>query len=258
MSSSDPTRETQVESGAAEIGRAEYGDYFAEQQTTPTGRWLKRRARQRQQDIIQGFVPDRKSAVLEIGPGFGELTALFLDAGYNDYTVVEPNSAMRTRLAPLGVRTRDYSIPMLDETDESYDVLLLFHVFEHLKDSQEAQLFISEAHRVLRPRGHLCILSPDYLHWQHDFFNGDYSHSNVTTVRRTIQLLHDGGLETVAYAYFSGFVTGPFATCLSMLVRCSLAFTAGNALDSKLYKLKTTLLRSFLIIGRKVTARGNL
>jgi len=232
-------------------GKAEYGSYYADQSSTSVGRWIKHLARQRQFAVIQRFVPDTTSAILEIGPGLGELTTLFLAAGYRDYTVVEPNRAMRSRLAAMGVRTRDYFIPYVREKDEDFDAIVLFHVFEHLNGTPEAQFFLSEAHRVLRPHGLLCILAPDYLHWQRDFFNGDYSHSNITTVRRSVQLFRDTGFCMVYYTYFSGFANGFFATCLSNLVRCGLFLSVGNKLDSKLYKLKTTLLRTFLLIGVK-------
>jgi hypothetical protein len=90
------------------------------------------------------------------------------------------------------------------------------------------------------------------LHCQHDFFNVDYTHSNVTTVRRTLQLFHDNGFRVLKYTYFSGFFSGLLATFVSYVARFALFFSVGNGLDSKLYKLKTTFLRSFLIVGAKV------
>ena len=242
---------TQVESAEIEAAQAGFGDYFADQSTTSAGNWLKHRARQRQLAAIQRFVPDTTSAILEIGPGLGELTALFVAAGYSDYTVVEPNTAMREYIATMGVQTRDYFIPKMPEDDESFDVIVLFNVFEHLNGTPEAQIFMSEARRILRPDGLLCIMAPDYLHWQRDFFNGDYTHSHITTVRRSIQLFHDNGFSVEQYTYFSGFASGLSATFLSYLARCGLFLSVGNNLDSKLYKLKTTLLRSFLLIGIK-------
>jgi SAM-dependent methyltransferase len=228
-----------------------YYDHFAKQSTTPIGDWIKRRARQRQLALIHSLLPSSNCAILEVGPGLGELTDLFLQAGYHNYSVVEPNTIMRERLAQRGIRTKDYMLPHLDEEDNAYDALLLFHVFEHLNDTHEALVFVSEARRVLQPAGLLCILSPDFLHWQQDFFNSDFSHSNITTLRRTWQLLYNHGFRVLRHAYFSGWLTDPSASLVSHLVRIGLFFSTGNKLDDKLYKAKTSFLRSFLIVGRK-------
>ena len=226
-----------------------YFDHFADSAGTPVGNWIKRRSRQRVSNIIETFLDDPECAILEIGPGWGELAECFRKAGYRNYTVVEPNERMRNHLAGKGYVTKDYLIPDLAEADNAYDVIILVDVFEHLNDAREAKTFIAEARRVLRPNGLLCILSPDYLHWKEDFFNSDFSHSNVTSVRRTLQLLHNSGFRTLKYVYFSGFLTGMLATLVSHLVRLGLFFLSGNAIDNKLYKLKLTFLRQFLLIG---------
>jgi SAM-dependent methyltransferase len=251
MSGGSVNDHRQLETPINSAKQGVYGRYFADQSTTSIGGWIKNHARQRQLAVIESFIPDTGKAILEIGPGFGELTQLFLAAGHDNYTVIEPNMAMRERLAAWDVKTRDYLIPDLRETDESFDVIVLFDVFEHLNGTPEAQRFAAEAHRVLRPEGIICILSPDYLHWRYDFFNGDYSHSNITTVRRTLQLLHDHGFVVLEQAYFSGFFRGASATLVSYIFRLGLWFSVGNKIDSKLYKLKTTFLRSFLVIGAK-------
>ena len=227
-----------------------YYDHFAAQSTTRAGRWVKRHARQRQLARILPFLPDRLSAILEIGPGFGELADLFQEAGYRNYTAVEPNGLMRERLEQRGIKTKSYSLPYLEEEDRSYDAIVLFHVFEHLNGNHEARLFLSEARRVLRLQGLLCILAPDYLHCGRDFFNVDYTHNNVTTVRRASQLFQDNGFRPVDWAYFSGLFSGPLATLVSTLVRYALFFSSGNNLADRLYKVKTSFLRSFLMTGR--------
>jgi SAM-dependent methyltransferase len=227
-----------------------YFDHFAGQTTTRAGRWIKRHARERQVARILPLLPDRRSAVLEIGPGFGELADSFRRAGYHNYTVVEPNASMRERLMQRGIRAKGYLIPRLDEPDQAYDAIVLFAVFEHFNGNQDAQLFMAEARRALRPRGLLCLLAPDYLHWGRDFYNVDYTHNNVTTVRRVSQLFQDNGFRLVDRVYFSGFFSGPAATLISSLVRCGLFFSSGDHLSDRLYRLKTSFLRSFLIVGR--------
>ncbi len=228
-----------------------YYDHFAKQSSTFIGKWVKRRARERQVSLLKPFFPHRNCAILEIGAGMGECATICFQAGYTNYTAVEPNSIMRERLAKRNIKVKDYLIPHLNEADESYDAIILFHVFEHLNGPRDAKTFIHEAQRVLRPHGILCILSPDYLHWKEHFFNGDYTHNNVTTVRRTLQLFQDSGFSVLTWRYFSGFFSGWLATVVSYLIQFGLFFSNGNYLDDKLYKLKGTFLRSFLIVGKR-------
>jgi SAM-dependent methyltransferase len=228
-----------------------YFDHFAQSRGTRLGNWLARRAVSRQFAHVQRLLPSRDSAILEIGPGHGDLAELFHQAGYHDYTVVEPNALMRDALAQRGFKTKNYLLPRLDEVNGSYDAIVLFDVFEHLTDTSAAMTFIAEAGRALRPAGLLCILSPDYLHWQADFFDCDFSHSNVTSVRRTLQLFHNQRLRTLEYVYFSSVLEGLPATVLSYAGRVGLMFANSSGMDRKLYKLKLSCLRRFLIIGRK-------
>lgn len=235
----------------------DYFSHFVESPGTSVGNWLKRRSRERVFKVVDTYIhkPRSNCAILEIGPGMGELTECFLRSGYRNYTVVEPNTTMRALLANRGIATRNYSIPRLIEEDESCDVIILADVFEHLNGMSEASEFVLEARRVLRQGGILCILSPDYLHWRQDFFNCDYTHSHITTIRRTMQLFHNAGFDTVHHEYFSSFVSGPLASVLSNLICWMFFFPNGNALDSKLYKVKLTFLRQFLIIGGKLDVR---
>jgi hypothetical protein len=104
---------------------------------------------------------------------------------------------------------------------------------------------------VLRPGGIICIGTPDYTHWRDDFFNADFSHSNITSVRRTVQLFQNNGIKVVKHVYMSGFLIGLPATIFSNLVRFSFSFLHSAGTDNKIYKLKLTFLRRFLIIGMK-------
>lgn len=118
---------------------------------------------------MRPYLTQKTIQILELGPGMGILADLFAIAGYDEYTVVEPNPTMRQALMQRGFTAKDYLIPSLREEDETYDLILLSNVFEHLRDTADASLFVNEAHRVLRPNGLLCIFAPDYLHWQADF-----------------------------------------------------------------------------------------
>src|ERR1044071_7036432 len=228
-----------------------YFDHFSISQGTPIGRWIKYRSRAGAYRRIHSYIPDLDAKILEIGPGWGELAMCFRAGGYKYCQLVEPNARMREHLTAMGFVTSDYRVPIIREADQSYDAILLADVFEHLGGMAEAEAFVGEAFRVLRPGGILCILSPDYLHWKIDFFNCDYSHSNITTVRRVVQLLYNCDLRALTYVYYSGFVFGAPATLVSWVMRLAFWYLRGNQLESRWYKLKLTFLRQFLVIAQK-------
>ncbi|MBX0331033.1 class I SAM-dependent methyltransferase [Oscillochloris sp. ZM17-4] len=228
-----------------------YFDHFATSPSTWVGRWFTLTAVRQEYRFLRTHLHNKQAVILEIGPGHGEFADLLRKGGFTNYTGVEPNHLMRESLAHKGVKVKNYLIPKLQEDDDSYDVIFLFDVFEHLNDTAEAKLFVSEAYRVLRPGGLLCIGCPDYNHWGVDFFNCDYSHSNITTVRRTRQLFMNFGMRTLEFAYLSGFAKGWLATLLSYLVRMGLFFVRSADNEQKLYKLKLTFLRRFIIVGMK-------
>jgi hypothetical protein len=68
----------------------------------------------------------------------------------------------------------------------------------------------------------------------------------------TVTLILNGFL-VFRHSYSSGVFSGFAATLVSDndMVRLGLCIGLGNKIDSKLYRLKTTFLRSFLVIGAK-------
>jgi SAM-dependent methyltransferase len=232
-----------------------YFDHFATGTSTGIGDWLTAHAIEGQYRFLSSHLQGTSAEILEIGPGHGEFAERILKGGYRNYDVVEPNGRLREKLERIGVRrVKDYLIPDLREGDASYDAIVICDVFEHLNDTRDAQRFIAEAARVLRPGGVLFILSPDLMDWKEDFYNCDFSHSNPTTVRRTHEMFMNEGLATLAYRYsYSGF-GGALGFALNRAVKAATFWASGEDLDFKPYKLRLTFLRRFMIIGRKAAA----
>src|ERR687897_113218 len=90
-----------------------YFDHFAAGPGTPLGQWIKRRMRYNALLRITPLIPDVSAAILEIGPGWGELAFCFQEAGYCNYTTVEPNQTMREHLKGRGFVTKNYLIPKI-------------------------------------------------------------------------------------------------------------------------------------------------
>lgn len=233
--------------------RMPYFDHFAAGRSTALGDFLTRKTVAAEFRFLRRHVAfGPETAILEIGPGHGELARLFLEAGFGNYDVVEPNHMMREKLITSGVRrASNYMIPEIPEEDGSYDLIIVCDVFEHLNGATEAQKFIAESMRVLRPRGVLFILSPDYLDWKEDFFNCDFSHSNPTTVRRAGQMFQNAGFEIVAYRYSYACFRGLCGWTLNRIIKLMTVWARSESPHFKPYKLRLTFLRRFMVLGQK-------
>ena len=230
-----------------------YYNFFAKQDVTYLGNILVRiKISKIYKYIHKNLKCDSKSInILEIGPGRGELASLFLKNDYTNYDIVEPNDILRNKLEALGVRNaKGYQIPRLHEKDASFDLIILLHVFEHLNDAREAKLFTSEAARVLKQNGHIIIMSPEIKDYGIDFWNNDYTHSYPTSVRRIAQLFADYGISIIAYKNYYSCFEGMPGYLISRVVKLLTIFANGESVNSKLYKLRLTFLRNFIIIGQ--------
>jgi SAM-dependent methyltransferase len=227
-------------------------DVFATGSGTFLGNFIEDKTKLKELRYISKFISNKNIEILEVGPGQGKLSKLFIANGYTNYDVVEPHDLMRNNLLSAGVRNaRNYSIPELKEKDESYDLIIISDVFEHLNDFKEGFLFISEAYRVLKKGGKLFVLSPDCNDWKMDFWNCDPSHNLVTTVRRLMVLYHDSKFKIIDYKYTYACFDGLFGFLSGKFVKLITFWSSGNSLDCKPYKLRLTFLRRFSIIGEK-------
>ncbi len=238
-------------------------DHFAKSSSTRLGSFIELKTKEKEFNKISNHI-NKMSEILEIGPGEGVLAGIFIKNGYQNFDIVEPNNILRNRItSTVCIRNaKSYLIPNLLERDNSYDLILLSHVFEHLNDCSEAKHFLDEVDRVLKPNGFIFIISPDYLDFGKDFFNVDFSHNYVTTVRRLMELLIGSNLKFIDYKYTYGCFDGILGFLISRIIRLLTFWSRGDSLESyqgkkgnyisiKAYKLKVTFLRNFSIIGKK-------
>jgi 2-polyprenyl-3-methyl-5-hydroxy-6-metoxy-1,4-benzoquinol methylase len=146
-------------------------DHFAKGKTTGLGALIEFKTKEKEFNYITRYL-NKDSEILEIGAGQGILANIFTQNGFNNYDVVEPNDIMRNNFINAGGirQAKNYFIPDLQEEDASYDCIVLTHVFEHLNGCNEAKKFMSEARRILKPKGLIFIVCPDYLDLGKDIF----------------------------------------------------------------------------------------
>jgi len=111
-----------------------------------------------------------KQSILEIGSGVGSFQIVAKQYGFCCYGV-EPNiKGIKTAL--LRDKTLNSKLccgigENLPFKDESFDLVVSFQVLEHTQDPKQV---LSEAIRVLKPRGHLYFVIPNY----NSFWEGHY------------------------------------------------------------------------------------
>ena len=92
--------------------------------------------------------------VLDIGGGTGNYARALADAGY-DVLVLDVSQDMLSVAASKGLRVRQADATSLPEPDSCADAVTMIAVLHQIPDWQAA---LSEARRVLRPGGILCLL----------------------------------------------------------------------------------------------------
>jgi 2-polyprenyl-3-methyl-5-hydroxy-6-metoxy-1,4-benzoquinol methylase len=112
----------------------------------------------RTRTLLNSLYPGR-GKLLEIGCGLGYLLAAFKQDGW-DVLGVEPYlQACRYAHDQLGVEAKHAILETAELPEESFDVVLLNHVIEHVENPLGT---LRAVNRVLKPGGHFVIETPRY------------------------------------------------------------------------------------------------
>jgi 2-polyprenyl-3-methyl-5-hydroxy-6-metoxy-1,4-benzoquinol methylase len=160
--------------------------------------------------MYQTIKPHCKGKVLEIGSGAGNISKYFLADDFN-ITLSDIRESYCHQLSQkFGTESGLDGIIKLNLTDphfnqshkklfNSFDTVFALNVVEHIEDDV---LAINNAHKLLRPGGHLIILVPSYqkLYNRFDTGLGHYRRYTKKSLSR-IFLLND--FTIIAKKYFN-------------------------------------------------------
>jgi hypothetical protein len=116
-----------------------------------------------------------------------------------------------------------------------------------------AKQLLSDCRKNLNDGGLLCISCPEISFWKEDFFACDYTHNFPTSLKRLEQMFYDLDLKIISKGYcaliFSSFLS---SYTISFLTRIAWNLGVIKLLfPRKAYKVKCSLLPSFIIVGKK-------
>lgn len=136
--------------------------------------------------------------VLEIGAGIGGTTLAIHDGSVRRWICLEPDASLAKQLRTavkksLGVHAPDVIAGSLRALADrpSFDCVLYLDVLEHVQDDRTQ---IEEAERLVRPGGHIVILSPAHQ-WLFSEFDKSIGHIRRYDKRSLRSLAPRGWIE---------------------------------------------------------------
>ena len=109
--------------------------------------------------------------LLDVGCGSGTLLGLMKQRGFEVMGVDFSSEAARIAGAQNGVNVVVGSLKDAGFAAESFDVVTLFHVLEHVTNPRDV---LMEARRILKPNGRLVLQVPNIQSWQFRLFGAKW------------------------------------------------------------------------------------
>lgn len=112
-------------------------------------------------DLIRSRLARPPTRILVVGCG-KDRDAAFLATYFGaEVTAIDVSPSLEPA-APSRDDPRECAAAALAFPDHSFDLVYSFHALEHVSDPQR---MLKEMHRVLQPRGHYCIGTPNRARW---------------------------------------------------------------------------------------------
>ena len=121
---------------------------------------------------VSRYIP-KGASVLDIGCGNGNFLKCLIEAGYKGFGLELPgNSLERAKRVP-GIKLKEGRLQQGDFDEASFDMVTLWHVFEHLNEPLKNLSVIAD---ILKPGGYLILSLPNIESWQGRVFGKHWFH----------------------------------------------------------------------------------
>lgn len=183
--------------------------------------WAVRFVAARHVRFLARQVP-RGGRVLDVGCGRGTLLAALADRGLEVHGFEVSRAAVEGADPRAQIRIAGNLSEAAYPADH-FDLVILWHVFEHLRDPQQV---LGEIHRILRPGGEVVIAVPNFSSWQARWAGAAWFHLDPPrhlyhfSVQGLLALLQTTGFVPRSEHHFS-LRQNPFGWVQSWLNRSS-------------------------------------
>jgi SAM-dependent methyltransferase len=189
----------------SEIGRYYPPAYYGTgDRYLPVIEWLlDRMYRMRLKRVTSGVTPGR---ALDIGCGRGLLLARLRDMGWEVQGTELSETSARYGREVLNLDIETKNLGDANFPDASFDLVIIWHVLEHLYAPQET---LREIHRILKPDGAFLVAVPNFSSWEARFGKRHWFHLNVPGhlthfSKQTLERdLKEAGFEVKHRTFFS-------------------------------------------------------
>lgn len=230
-------------------------NHYANRSRNKFGEKVKKNFARKLFDMVEQRLKNNKR-ILEIGPGDGYIADLAIHKGY-DYIGLEGSQGVYEKLKQQNYNVIKTFVPPLPSSIGKFDVCYLLHMIEHLNSIKDASELISQIYKCLNINGRIVIATPDYLKWDKDFFNCDYTHNLPFTVKRLSQLLLNEKFEIEYVGYYVGDQFGPLRFLIYWFGKLFYFRWLDNYLKNSLksdvwYRAYLTCLPNIVLIAKKI------
>ena len=148
---------------------------------------------------VEPHLNSRTVRILDIGCATGGLLSLFKKRGFSNLTGVDPSPACAAAASRLyGIEVRIGTVSQLNDWNDSFDLILMLGVLEHLREAGQG---VRAASRLLSRGGLLYCAVPD-VEGLADCPNAPYQqfsveHLNFFSTRSLNNLMANGGMGAV-------------------------------------------------------------
>jgi 2-polyprenyl-3-methyl-5-hydroxy-6-metoxy-1,4-benzoquinol methylase len=160
--------------------------------------------------IITRFLEERQSSkLLDYGCGTGAFLKEMLSDGWN-VSGVEPDDDAREKASSLIKKEIDHPVKIYDFEDNSFDVITLWHVLEHVHDLHET---LAQLNTLLTESGLIVIAVPNHLSHDAIHYNSSWAaydvprhlyHFNPASLQKLLRL-HGLKIVKVLPMWFDSF-----------------------------------------------------
>ncbi len=251
-----------------------YYAYNEEEGEKPFVKFFRDRMEKIKVDRWRKLVADDRAGILDVGCGDGRLLEIIRRFGPQDWRIagieISAKAAASSRSKGFEIRTGDFEDLETAGWEERFQLALMHHVIEHLREPRVA---LRKVARMLKPGGVFSVETPDLRGWDYGLFRDRYwggyhipRHFYLFDSETLPRLLREEGFEILSvrsipspafwvHSWHNWFIDRPWGKRFAPYCQPQNLFAIGIATLLEAIQLATRRQSSNLqVLARKISA----